>query len=110
MLPHHRGKTFKTQSNGCVLCRPVTRANALRTELAAIANTNLKLYAQLEALSNAEANISRGVADTTLLLETARLYSDVVRGAGYDPDKVRKALLRLPQLNETLRAQLQRPS
>lgn len=112
MLSRHRGKTFKTQSNGCVLHHPVTRANALRlpTELAAIANANLKLYAQLEALSNAEEAISKGVADTTLLPETARLYSEVVRGAGYDPDKVRKALLRLPKLNRTLRAQRQRPS
>lgn len=112
MLDRHRGETLKTQAKGCVLTRPVTRANALRlpTELAAIANANLKLYAQLEALSNAESALSKGVADTTLLPETARLYSEVVSRAGYDPDKVSKALLRLPQLNRTLRTQRQRPS
>ena len=111
MLPHHRGTTFnKTQNYGCVLYNPATRANDLRTELTNITNANLKLYAQLEALSKAEETLSKGVADGTLLPETAGLYSAVVRGAGYKPDKVLRALLRLPNLNRTRRAQLKRPS
>lgn len=105
MLPRHWGHTVKTEAIGCVLTRPPTSAANLRleTSLAAIANTNLDLYAQLEALSKAEATLSKGVTSMSLLPETARLYSEVVRGVNYHPEKVRKALLKLPKLNKKLR-------